>query len=170
MSTELSQRLDRRVYVVTILATLALFGMSVPLHSGDLALAAENRAISPSSVVSISPDKIAIYEKKALDGNGKVAYLLYLHFEASHSSSRAAYWARIAAENGDRDAQYALAALLFESETPIGCRRAQFWIDRATKTKMEIGASAAIPNGISALTSRFKRKCGTVEPDVGPLP
>lgn len=157
----------------TVLAPtpFSLIAMALLVLSGAPVFAVDGQPITPSSVMTIPSVSLSKYEQRALSGNGSAAYRLYLHFDAARMPHQAAYWAQIAAENNDRDGQYALAALLFEGGTSKGCRRARYWIDRAAANKAGFpDSSSATPSGIPALIARFTRKCGVVEVDVGPAP
>jgi hypothetical protein len=88
--------------------------------------------INGNAGLMLSDQQITVYSQKALSGDSDAAnHLASFYLIVGGSRSKAEYWYRIAAENGDVAAQRSYGEMLLEDSKDK--TRAVFWLERAAK-------------------------------------
>jgi hypothetical protein len=112
----------------------------------------EIAGVAPASLAEEALEK---YSRAALDGDGRAAYLVVVHYEMAALDRRnGEYWSQIAAENGDVDGMVNYARRLMDVADRDRCRRAIFWLKRAVQA-----ADAMSSDDVREFAKETEDKC-----------
>lgn len=84
--------------------------------------------------------ELVILERRALNGDGVSAWLLRQYYAQSRPPNfdEADKWERIAAENGQSEAETMIGLDYQQAGGEENCRRASFWLQRAGASEFEV--------------------------------
>lgn len=119
------------VWLVVIMTPVIFFHSEKVINAMDTDKSKGKPVIMMGSD-ALSDTEISQLERQALKGSAETAFRLYKYYEHSHINfSESLYWARIAAENGHPNGQYALGFRLRNDPDPRNRQRARFWLERS---------------------------------------
>ena len=121
--------------------------------------------ISGSGEFNFSATEREIFTRAALDGNDRAAHNLYIYYGFQEMPKAEAYWERIAAENGDVTGMLGLGLREIRSGGAVNCRRALFWIRRATAANSAAPVYGDSAAAIQRLLRKHLKICGKLEPE-----
>jgi hypothetical protein len=117
---------------VALCATLFMFCVSAAQAHEAPGWWDRPKDINGNADVILSDQQVTAYSQKALSGDSDAAnHLASFYLIVGGNRSRAEYWYRISAENGDVGAQRSYGEMLLEDSKDK--TRAIFWLKRAAK-------------------------------------